>query len=970
MVEAYSPHRDSGGILHLASPTQIHSVSPSKALAQLRRSLSRSPSKGPAFRLVTSKSSSSSPKSPLSPSPLSPQHRASTAPVPFSGNCAPASPLAVPFPPSAKKSRPGARRLSPMRPTRPLHEQRTPAKRALSESSGNGNATPTSSMGSSSGAENEKSPNSPGDNPPPRRFSEKSIFGTSDSHLAPHHALLRKDKQSGTFDFTAKSSPLKRSDGSTNIDLARMGSPSAKRRSLHGASFGSDFNIFDQVALFENTQMERSSSDTQASGSLGPFDSFNSVSPMPKRASSLRRSTLQQRQDKPPSVKSRPKYELGVDFQTPIQSAPNARQRLSLENPVPNPSRDSPFSHPGNLPNASIHPLPTSQQEQSVASALPQRHPLSRSITQSSGSSLGDDSPTHIPPRHVEPRKAIPHFSKSLPLGSMRPPSSGASTAQNSSQTGSFATPENYKLAKPLPAAFMSTGLISKRNKNLNNEQLDLQGSMGHMPDTPCKRPSSMASIAPVPTPNVNLQKSKQARHTLHSFGTPSTPFNPHNSRPSIGALGNGSSVFGSNYNKGDLTRRGSFLSVEGEENSNFVSGTFQSQSSGDFDIPPTPTKQAFPERNAPRSDSNGYGSEHTARRTPDKAVGQESPRTDFNSKSNPDLTPSRSFEGESGNVGDDSPSTSSLRFRNLNAIPSFSNRFNFLGKSRSPTPLSKKPLSISVLRTKHTKSSPLSPASPIYERLERKSPHTPFENMIPPDPSGLSISAHAGAKSPSVNDKCTSNNSVFLPATPTATRDSFGQSGKFVTSVTPVHHSSVSAEVDTSISSRFDKAEVIGIGEFSQVFRVSRKSEPGSLPGYFSTSSNRSSSKTSLPDQIWAVKKTRNPYIGPRDRKRKLQEVEILKTLGRSDHTIQYFDSWEKQDHLYIQTEFCEEGSLDLFLDKVGRKWRLDDFRIWKILLELCLVRLGSGNIQVLVANIFDRGSATSMIPESSTST
>jgi mitosis inhibitor protein kinase SWE1 len=41
----------------------------------------------------------------------------------------------------------------------------------------------------------------------------------------------------------------------------------------------------------------------------------------------------------------------------------------------------------------------------------------------------------------------------------------------------------------------------------------------------------------------------------------------------------------------------------------------------------------------------------------------------------------------------------------------------------------------------------------------------------------------------------------------------------------------------------------------------------------------------------------------------------------------------------LYIQTEYCEEGTLDRFLGHVGRGGRLDDFRIFKILQDLCLV-------------------------------
>jgi mitosis inhibitor protein kinase SWE1 len=92
------------------------------------------------------------------------------------------------------------------------------------------------------------------------------------------------------------------------------------------------------------------------------------------------------------------------------------------------------------------------------------------------------------------------------------------------------------------------------------------------------------------------------------------------------------------------------------------------------------------------------------------------------------------------------------------------------------------------------------------------------------------------------------------------------------------------------------------------------------------------------LPEKVWAVKKSRHSYSGAKDRQRKIQEVDVLKTLGHSDHIVTFVDSWEEQGHLYIQTEFCEEGTLDVFLAQVGLKARLDDFRIWKMLLELAL--------------------------------
>lgn len=145
--------------------------------------------------------------------------------------------------------------------------------------------------------------------------------------------------------------------------------------------------------------------------------------------------------------------------------------------------------------------------------------------------------------------------------------------------------------------------------------------------------------------------------------------------------------------------------------------------------------------------------------------------------------------------------------------------------------------------------------------------------------------------------------------------------------------------EVDSVLTSRFDRAELIGTGEFSQVYRVSRKQELKNSSSYFSMPLAHRSPKTPLPDRVWAVKRTRNQYIGPKDRHRKMREVEALRALGQSEHTVELIDSWEDHNRLYIQTEFCEEGSLDVFLERKGFKARLDDFRIWKILLELSLV-------------------------------
>ena len=768
--------------------------------------------------------------------------------------------------------------------------------------------------------------------------------------MSPYHALTKRDKVSGYLaSCTGKSSPLKRSDGIMNFDLASLESPSAKRRSLHGASFGPDFDIFDhESALQHNPKPHLPGADnTPFPDAEASYEPTNFLS---KRTSSLRKTTLQQRYEKPILGRLKPNTDPTRGLSTPGQTSSKNRPRMSLDHVFPQVTRESPFSSQGGLPSASVHPISHNRTEPQITGSqlVVQRHPLSRTITQSSSSSsLAEDSPTHIPPRYPESKRPILEFTKSLPIGIARPtarePVSRESSERTSSSETSFATPENYKLARPLPAAFMSTGLISKRNKDMGPEHLDLHANVTSMPDTPCKRPVSLASAASVAAPDSAVTKPRQGHHSLHSFGTPSTPFNPHHSRPSLGSFPKGVSIFGSSFGSNSLNRRGSFLSVDGEENSASSSGNLNSQSSNDVEVPPTPTKQ--PSTSTPGEigwENNGrtvYMS-HTSRNAEvTEPSDLESPRPKQCCKSTPTHSPGRIAEGDNDSVMEGSPSTT-LRFRSLNAISSFSNRPHLLRHSRSPTPLSRFSHSVPSIRIRkiNTKPSPLSPASPLFSAAGQRSPRTPQGSILPPDPSGLSISARGDGNIVQNVDEISYGSSFFLPATPTTSRDQISRFGKSRASMTPLHNTAP-VEFDTSLLSRFSKVEIIGTGEFSQVFRVAKVPESKPSQNYFNLPATKSSPQTLSLEQVWAVKKTRQAFIGPKDRKRKLQEVQVLKALGRSDHTVELIDSWENKDHLYIQTEFCEEGSMDLFLDQVGRKARLDDFRIWKIMLELSLV-------------------------------
>lgn len=718
--------------------------------------------------------------------------------------------------------------------TRMRTSPKSPSKRVLADLTDAANASPMPlKKRSSTEADREDSYH--------RRNSaeDKENMSFDDSeNLMPKPLTRAEKRRSGGFTAPiVPMSPMKRHDGPMSLELESFGSPSAKRRSVHGP-LCPDFSVFDK---FHDEQRSQDDNNWQMSNSSLSSSRNNTI---PKRFSSLRKSTLQQRQsDKSTQARRSPVQE--VDFSSPVASPAfnfsnlkKGETRLSLDNRVPPMGRDSPFSSQGPLFSASVHPvIPSAQNSQSQGYI----HPLSRTMTQSSSTtSVQDESPTHEPFRRPErpvsydfSKPSAHDFSKSLPIGAIRPTES-----QESSSQGSFATPAHYKFAKPLPMAFMSTGLISKKNRNVNEPNGGLPKA--HMPDTPCKKQFTEADIY-LPA------KNPTGRENRHSFGTPSTPFNQQSApRKFSFASIQGRSIFGSNARNSSkrlLTRQASFASIEELDKSLSQSPTSKGDSqSTDSEYPPTPTRHphvASPPHRGSTQMIVPFGSSQVS------------------------------------------------RFTSMSSQP---------------------------------------------ENNDRISPHTPLEAVFPPDPSGLSISG----RNERVNARPgTASSLKSIPATPTGPREYFTAfpNGPNLSLAAPD-----AIEVDESLASRFERVELVGAGEFSQVYRVAQPPETSPYHSHYAISSTRSSSRSSLPERVWAVKKSKHPYAGPKDRLRKIHEVDVLKAVGHSDHILAFVDSWEAERHLYIQTEFCEEGGLDMFLRQAGQGGTLDTFRTWKILLELAL--------------------------------
>ncbi|KAK4121339.1 kinase-like protein [Parathielavia appendiculata] len=911
----------SGGTLTLPSPTHVHHVDVGSTVRSLRRSLSRSPSK---FRL----SGIASPTAKLTllrqsptPSPNEQLEQPSSATVPATpalsaGALPPTSYSAppqlqnvgTPFRPNIKLSVRSARAKQM---TRPLSRNRlspkSPLKRVFGPSPDFGNQIPQSiSAAEARGQENVAFPDcSLRSSPAARRSFERP--SRHSMHLDVSGSTkngVSKFIEDNSDPFPAISvSPLKRSDAAMGLSQTSFGSPVAKRRSLHSIStLGSDVSVFDQTpAPPQNFDIhEDGNHEYQLTGSAAsPFQNLvSSPTPaaLPKRTSSLRRSTLQQRHgNNQPSLGRRAGEkqlaQLAIEPGTP---GPRTRPRLSLDQYVPPEERTNPLAQ-GTLPSATAHPLqrPTNQP-----------HPLSRLVSQSSSGSLHEDeAPTQRPLlSHV--------LSKSLPPGSHPPVHDSEGTA----------TP-HYQGARPLQAAFMSTGLVSKMNRNRDGVPLEHPGAkVAPMPDTPCKKqPYYSATFPP-------QGGGSGGRRSRISFGSPSTPF----SAVAAPIRGN---LFGTQDKSGSVifqplrsvhTRKGSMLSVDGDE-------LPETQD----ELPPTPTKNLFSKSLTAPAEGTPESSRSFAARGPMFTLGRDPRATDVDSRPDPLTAVDMDAQEEGGAHPPEAVSRPSTPF------PDESPRIGFslasLAGSRThpasfatPAPTRTSPVFFATLNNAASQYAKADTAADAdASNMREVSPQTPHDaagySMTPPDPSSLSISNYQDGNAKTSRTPATPSNSHAR-----SLFSSFADRRRL--SITPQNGHGPS-DVDESLVSRFDRSEVIGKGEFAQVYCVVKSSAPPSFLTGFSTTPRTPSSPSS--DRVYAVKKLRIPFHGARDRKAKLQEVEILQALRHSSKVVQLIDSWEHYGHLYIQTEYCTEGSLDGFLKAVGQAGRLDDFRIWKILLE-----------------------------------
>ncbi|XP_050664678.1 wee1-like protein kinase [Leptidea sinapis] len=233
---------------------------------------------------------------------------------------------------------------------------------------------------------------------------------------------------------------------------------------------------------------------------------------------------------------------------------------------------------------------------------------------------------------------------------------------------------------------------------------------------------------------------------------------------------------------------------------------------------------------------------------------------------------------------------------------------------SPAPAPLSPPYKKVRALRLFD---SPHTPKS-LLQKCSTPSHHPPRSRLFPPKlniPSGLPSGSSHHLHPPSDEDSALGSLALDdledsrYNRRPLANINPFTPNGqalnkkKRALSKTPTSQGNISPQQpakrlrESNISRynvEFVELDVIGCGQFGRVARCVNK----------------------LDGCVYALKRSLRPVAGSAEERAALTEVYAHAALGVHPHVVRYYSAWAEDDHMIIQNEFCDGGSLQQLLE------------------------------------------------------
>ncbi|XP_051913391.1 wee1-like protein kinase [Hippocampus zosterae] len=150
-----------------------------------------------------------------------------------------------------------------------------------------------------------------------------------------------------------------------------------------------------------------------------------------------------------------------------------------------------------------------------------------------------------------------------------------------------------------------------------------------------------------------------------------------------------------------------------------------------------------------------------------------------------------------------------------------------------------------------------------------------------------------------------------------------------------PKRVTAIRNDVTTRYNSEFFELETIGHGQFSAVFKCAKR----------------------LDGCIYAIKRSSKPLMGSVDKQYIMREVFAHAVLARHPNVVQYYSSWVEDDHLLIQNEYCDGGTLADVIECQSKP--LSEVALKDVLLQVarglaCIHSMSLVHMDIKPSNIF----------------